>query len=42
MLAIIYKLEKWHHFIEEAVTLVKIWMNYKNLEYFITAKQLNW
>jgi len=41
MLAIIRVLEEWRHFLEEAIHLVEIWTNYKNLEYFMTAKKLN-
>jgi len=41
MLAIIHVLEEWRHFLEGAANLVEIWMDYKNLEYFITAKKLN-
>jgi len=41
MLAIICALEEWRHFLEGARHLVEIWMDHKNLEYFITAKKLN-
>ena len=41
MLAIIHALEEWRHFLERAQYLVEIWMDHKNLEYFITAKKLN-
>ena len=41
MLAIIRALEEWRHFLEGARYLVEIWMDYKNLEYFIMAKKLN-
>jgi len=41
MLVIIYILEKWHYFLEETTALVEILINYKNLEYFMTAKKLN-
>jgi len=41
MLTIIHVLEEWRHFLEEAQHLVKIWMDHKNLEYFMTAKKLN-
>jgi len=41
MLAITYVLEEWRHFLEGAKHLVEIWMDYKHLEYFITAKKLN-
>jgi len=39
--AIICILEKWYHFLEEALALVKIWTDYKNLKYFITTKKLD-
>jgi len=41
MLAIICALEEWRHFLEGAQHLVKIWTDYKNLEYFMTAKKLS-
>jgi len=41
MLAIIYILEEWRHFLEGAQYLVEIWIDHKNLEYFMIAKKLN-
>ena len=41
MLAIVRALEEWRHFLEGAEHQVKIWMDHKNLEYFMTAKKLN-
>jgi len=41
MLAIIYALEEWRHFLEGARHPVEIWTDHKNLEYFMTAKKLN-
>jgi len=41
MLAIICVLEEWRHFLKGATYLVEIWTDYKNLEYFMTAKKLN-
>jgi len=41
MLAIIHALEEWKHFLEGATHPVKIWTDYKNLEYFMMAKKLN-
>jgi len=41
MLAIIYALEEWRHFLERVWHLVEIWTDHKNLEYFMTAKKLN-
>ena len=43
MLAIIRALQEWWHFIEGVEHQCKIWTDHKNLEYFMTAKQiLNW
>jgi len=41
ILAIIYALEEWRHFLEGATHLMEIWTNHKNLEYFMMAKKLN-
>jgi len=41
MLTIIYMLKEWRHFLEEAQHPVEIWMDHKNLEYFMMAKKLN-
>jgi len=41
MLAIIHALEEWRHFLKGARHPVEIWMDHKNLEYFMTAKKLN-
>jgi len=41
MLTIICMLEEWRHFLEGAWYPVEIWTDYKNLEYFMTAKKLN-
>jgi len=41
MLTIICTLEEWRHFLEGARHPVEIWTDYKNLEYFMTAKKLN-
>jgi len=41
MLAVIQALEDWCHFLEGAHHEVEIWMDHKNLEYFMTAKKLN-
>jgi len=41
MLTIICALEEWRHFLEGAQYLVEIWIDHKNLEYFMTAKKLN-
>jgi RNase H-like domain found in reverse transcriptase len=41
MLAIVRPLEEWRHFVEGVEHQVEIWMDHKNLEYFMTAKKLN-
>jgi len=41
MLAIICALEEWRHFLKGARHPVEIWMDHKNLEYFMMAKKLN-
>ena len=41
MLVIIRYLEVWRHFLEKAKGLFKIWMDHKNLEYFMKAQKLN-
>ena len=42
MLAIIWALEEWRDFLEGAEHQVGIWTDHKNLEYFMSAKKLNW
>ena len=41
MLAIIRCLEAWRHFLKEAKDQFEIWIDHKNLEYFINAQKLN-
>jgi len=41
MLAVIRCLEVWRYFLEGARTKFKIWMDHKNLEYFIMNQKLN-
>jgi hypothetical protein len=41
MLAIIQSLEEWRQYLEGARHPVKIWTDYKNLEYFPVAQKLN-
>ena len=41
MLVIIRSLQEWRHFVEGAEHQVEIWMDHKNLKYFMSAKQLN-
>ena len=42
ILAIIWALEEWRQFLEGAKHQFEIWTDHKNLEYFMTAKKLNW
>jgi len=41
MLAIIHSLQEWRHFVEGMEHQCEIWTDHKNLEYFMTTKQLN-
>ena len=41
MLVIIRCLEAWRHFLEGAKDQFEIWMDHKNLEYFMKAQKLN-
>jgi len=41
MLAIIWCLEAWRHFLEGAKDRFEIWTDHKNLEYFMKAQKLN-
>ena len=41
MLAVVRCLEVWRHFLEGTTTKFKIWIDHKNLEYFIKAQKLN-
>ena len=41
MLAIIRKLENWRHLLEGTCSKFEIWMDHKNLEYFMKAQKLN-
>ena len=41
MLAIIRCLEAWRHFLERAKGRFEIWIDHKNLEYFMKAQKLN-
>jgi len=41
MLAIIRALQEWRHFVEGAEHQFEVWTDHKNLEYFMSAKQLN-
>ena len=42
MLAVFQALEEWRHFLEGTKHQFEIWMDHKNLEYFMMAKKLNW
>jgi len=41
MLVIIRGLESWRHLLEEAQFKFEIWMDHKNLEYFMKVQKLN-
>ena len=41
MLEIVQALEEWRHFLEGTKHQFKIWMDHKNLKYFMMAKKLN-
>jgi len=41
ILVIIWCLEAWRYFLEEAKNQFKIWIDYKNLEYSMKAQKLN-
>jgi len=41
MLGVIRRLENWRHLLEGAKFKFKVWIDYKNLEYFIKAQKLN-
>ena len=41
MLAIIRELENWIYLLEGTKFKFKVWMDYKNLEYFMKVQKLN-
>ena len=41
MLAIIFAMEEWRHFLEGSEHKLVVWTDHKNLEYFRSAKKLN-
>jgi len=41
MLAVIRRLENWRHLLESTKFKFKIWIDYKNLEYFMRVHKLN-
>jgi len=41
MLVVIRGLENWRHLLEDAKFKFEVWMDHKNLEYFIKAQKLN-
>ena len=41
MLAIIRRLEAWRHLLEGVQFKFEIWMDHKNLEYFMKTQKLN-
>ena len=42
MLAVIRGLENWRHLLEGTKFKFEVWIDHKNLEYFIKAQKLNW
>jgi len=42
MLAVIRGLENWRYLLEGTKFKFEVWIDYKNLEYFIKAQKLNW
>ena len=41
MLVVIRELENWRHLLEGTKFKFEVWIDYKNLEYFIKAQKLN-
>jgi len=41
MLAVVRYLEVWRHFLEGTMIRFEIWIDHKNLEYFMKAQKLN-
>ena len=41
MLVVTRGLENWRHLLEDTKFKFEIWIDYKNLEYFIKAQKLN-
>ena len=41
MLAIVRCLKTWRHFLERTVVKFEIWIDHKNLEYFMKVQKLN-
>ena len=41
ILAVVRYLEAWRHFLERMTTKFKIWIDHKNLEYFMKVQKLN-
>ena len=41
MLAVIRELENWRHLLEDAKYKFEVWMDYKNLKYFMKTQKLN-
>jgi hypothetical protein len=42
LLAIVNSFQEWRHFLEGIVHLIIVSINHKNLEYFMSARVLNW
>jgi len=41
ILAVIQCLEAWRHYLKGAKMEFEVWMDYKNLQYFMTSQKLN-
>jgi len=41
MLAVIRESENWRHLLKDTKYKFKVWIDYKNLEYFMEAQKLN-
>jgi len=41
MLTVIRRLENWRHLLEDAKFKFEVWIDHKNLEYFMKAQKLN-
>ena len=41
MLAVIRELEAWRHLLEGTKFKFEVWIDYKNLKYFMKAQKLN-
>jgi len=42
ILVVIQCLKAWRHYLEKVKMEFEIWMDHKNLQYFMTSQKLNW